>query len=93
MKGKIGEVILGAGPEGIGAAAGLLRGKPTGAIVLGGRIDGRELTIAMSGAEGFALAHALIAACAVADGYQVPGVELEPSTVLAAVTTPPGGRT
>lgn len=83
MKAKVGSVVFGKpGGDALGAAAGLKGGKPCGAIVLAGTLDGREIMVAMSSAEGIALASTLVAACAVADGHQVQGVELEPPTII-----------
>lgn len=84
MKAKIGSVVFGKpGADALGAAAGLQGGKPCGAVVIGGRLDSREVMIVLSSAEAIAFASTIVAACAAADGHQVQGVELESESSAA----------
>lgn len=90
MKAKIGAVVFGKpGGDALGAAAGLQGGKPCGAVVIAGKLDGREVMIALSSAEAIALASTIVAACAAADGHQVQGIELDPASNVVPLN---GGR-
>lgn len=80
MKSKIGSVMLGGRADALGPVVGTQNGKPCGAVLLVGVLDGREVMIGMSSQEAIGVAAGMLAAAAAADGFTPPTAEVGPSS-------------
>ena len=81
MKSKIGAVVMAnARGDALGPVVGTQNGKPCGAVLVVGVLDGREVMIGMSSQEAIGLAAGILAAAAAADGFTPPTTEVAPSS-------------
>lgn len=80
MKSKIGSVVVTTREDAVGPVVGTRLGKPCGAVLLVGTLDGRDVLVAMSSHEASALASCMLAAAAAADGFEAPRTELGASS-------------
>lgn len=81
MKSKIGAVVMAATRgDSLGPVVGTQNGKPCGAVLVVGVLDGREVMIGMTSQEAIGLAAGILACAASADGFQPPTAEVAPSS-------------